>query len=137
MKAKFFYHIFLISILSACGHAPINIDSNDVSSIKLIEVQHHYLNETIDILTLKKELESSLLEELQDAEPASNLRIFSCHELCVHYKDGKEERFITDGKYIERINDKTKFRLGVTENLITKYWGISEKEFCIKKGHKD
>lgn len=137
MKAKFFYILIAISTLTGCHHDPINIHNDDVSSIELIEVEHHYLNESIDVLPLQGQSKDKLLSDLIDAEPILNRRIFSCHELSIHYKDGSQERFITDGKYIERIKDKKKFCLDVSENLITKYWGITEKEFCIKRGHTD
>ena len=110
---------------------------HDVHSIELVEVEHHYVNESIDVLLLDGKKKNELITDLTNAEPLLKHRIFSCHELCIHYNDGRQERFITDGEYMERINDKKKFSLEMDENLITKYWGISERDFCIKKGHHD
>ena len=115
----------------------IKIMAQDIELIELIEIEHHYVNESLDILLLDDKLQNDFVKDLTNAAPISSRRIFSCHEICIHYKNGEQERFITDGEYMERIKDKTKFSLEMNKNLITKYWGISERDFCLKHGHKD
>jgi hypothetical protein len=138
MTAKFFYPSLLLLFFSACQHPPIKIKEKNVNKIELIEIEHHYANESLDISILYPEFNKELINDLNNAVPISNHRIFSCHELSIHYKNGHEERYITDGKFIERIKDKKKFKLvDLEKNLITKYWGISERDFCIKKGHQN
>ena len=137
MKMKFFYVSAIILCLTACNHGPIKIKAKNIEKIELIEIEHHYANESLDISELDNNLVLPFIKDLTNATPISSRRIFTCHELCIHYKDGTQERFITDGKFMERIKDKTKFSLDMETNLITKYWGISERDFCIKQGHKD
>ena len=137
MTLKFFSLLTLLLLLNGCKHGPITIEAKDVEKIELIEIEHHYANESLDISLLNDDLKKDFLSDLTNASPISNHRIFTCHEVSIHYKDGTEERFITDGKFMERIKDKKKFALEMEKNLITKYWGISERDFCIKKGHTD
>ena len=99
MKIKFFYLFTLLLLLNGCKHGPITIEAQDVEKIELIEIEHHYANESLDISLLNDDLKKDFLSDLTNASPISNHRIFTCHEVSIHYKDGTEERFITDGKY--------------------------------------
>ena len=137
MNFKFFCTVFLSFILLGCTHVALKINAKKVSAIDLVEIEHHYLNESSDVRPISHEVIDNFLHDLSNAEPILNHKIFSCHEVIIHYTNGSEERFITDGKYLERIKDSTKFALEMDKNLITKYWGISEREFCVKRGHKD
>ena len=134
---KSFYLFAIIISFTACNHDPLEIKATDIEKIELIEIEHHYANESLDISVLNSNLQDQFINDLTNATPISSHRIFTCHELCLHYKNGTQERFITDGKIMERIKDKKKFSLDMEKNLITKYWGISERDFCVKQGHKD
>ncbi len=118
-------------------HPPMNIDGEHVDRIVLVEVAHHYTNESHDTLPLLNENINEMVKDLNEAETVINHRIFSCHELSIHFLDGHEERYITDGKHLERISDKEQFEFIIDDNFITKYWGVSERDFCIKKGYSD
>ena len=137
MIKKLLYFTVFILTLTGCKHDPLKIESRTVNEINLIEVAHHYLNESIDVWKLDDKQTPNLLHDLENAHPVRKKRIFTCHEVSITYKNENKERFITDGRFLERISDKTQYELDIDQNLITKYWGISEKEFCVKKGFKD
>lgn len=136
MKLSTLFYITIALFIFSC-HPPIQLDASKIDRIELVEVEHHYGNESIDTLPLQVNNLPAMVKDLNEAEPVTNHRIFSCHELSIHFMDGHEERFITDGKHLERIKDKEQFEFIIEENFITKYWGISERDFCIKRGYRD
>ena len=107
MIKKILYTLLLFALLQSCKHPPLLIESRTVKEIRLIEVAHHYLNESLDIWPLETKQIPNLLNDLENAHPVRKKRIFTCHELSILYKDGTEQRFITDGRFLERTSDKT------------------------------
>ena len=56
MTIKFFSLFTLLLLLNGCKHGPITIEAKDVEKIELIEIEHHYANESLDISLLNDDL---------------------------------------------------------------------------------
>ena len=80
MKQRLVQLIFIIICLSGCKHDPLKIEAREVDEIELIEVAHHYLNESIDVWKIDHKQIPNLLHDLENAKPVF---IFAFFYVCI------------------------------------------------------
>lgn len=119
----------------ACGRTN-NIRSESVDFIELVQVDHPYLGDRVDIIKLDQKSVDDFLVDFADKKEEVT-KFFSCYVIKIHLKDGQLISYRTNGKVFEKFKDDntvaTFFKLNKDINLVTKYWGIKANNFCERR----
>lgn len=126
----------VISILGFIGCTQTSkrtIDPKSVDSIVLVQVTHPYLGKRLHSTKLPDSSFKNFLIDFTSKHPEI-CDFYSCYVIKIFLKNGKLISYRTDGVVFEKFIDADEvgsvFIQDDTINLITKYWGIPEKEFC-------
>jgi hypothetical protein len=139
MKNSSLFWLFGSILLFSCGRIKnhsFSINPDEVQEVALVRVEHHYHNEDIDHITLPDSLKTAFFESFNNSFELRYYKIGTCYELRIIYKNGESERFITDGRYMERIDENMFYKFLGQTNVIKKFWGIGLKERCVKQGNR-
>jgi len=123
----------LIIIILYCTSCKRAINPGNVDSISLIQVDHPYIGHRVDSTLLTKELIPDFIDDFANKKETV-VKFYSCYVIKIRLKDGQLISYRTNGRAFEKFKDENTgaiyFLLNDTINLVTKYWGISEKQFC-------
>jgi hypothetical protein len=112
-----------------------NIDSDEIESIELLQVDHLYLGGRVDSIKLDSKLVADFLTDFSDKREEV-YKFYSCYLIKIHLKNGQLIRYRTNGQLFEKFKDDNTeaiyFKLNKDINLLTKYWGLQPGQFCKK-----
>ena len=136
MRLVLSYSLYVIFFLCSCNNTSTTffaLKTEDVDGIVLHWKEHHYHNDSSDFIKLDQESLEEFIEEFNQFEVNAELHLENkCYELLINYVDGTTEIFDFDGhRVISRVNGHH-YTCIDQENLITKFWNITEKDFCVK-----
>ena len=124
--------VCIASILFSCKENHLQLSENNVEKIELVWVAHHYHNPEVDYYELNPEVFNEFMDVFNGAEQLSPPVDYTCFEIVVYWKDGGKENYITNGEIIRRVRTGEYFAFNMDYNVITHFWGIPEKDFCVK-----
>ncbi len=129
------YVVILMGILSCSsgGHKFFDIKLEDVSQVRLHWKQHHYTNEDSDYYPIEEKEIQNFILEFNDLRPTLKNDFNSCYEVVIDYVDHTQEIYKCDGVLLKNPHNNKIYKIVAKENLITKYWGIRKRDFCLKQ----
>ena len=132
-RSIFWFTVLLCTIYSCKREVDFKIDYEDVDKVELVWVEHHYLNPTQDHYILSDSLTKRFILDFNRVKEIDPPNKTTCFELVLYFRDGRESRYVTNGEMLLNIKTGEYFQFRSRENMITKFWGIPEREFCIKE----
>jgi hypothetical protein len=111
----------------------IETSGNNIDSIVLVQVAHPYLGHRLGSSTLDNIWVANFISDFSDKHEEI-IKFYSCYVIKIFYKDGHFISYRTNGKCFEKFKDNNEsaiyFKLNKNINIITKYWGLPEGQFC-------
>ena len=115
------------------------IEPGNVDSIELIQVDHPYLGSRVGRKILEKKYWAEFLHDFADKREEL-VKFYSCYVIKIHMKGQPLLSYRTNGQLFEVFKDDSAggryFKLNQDTNLVTKYWGIREAQFCDTAGQR-
>lgn len=133
---KVLVYVFILVILFSCSsdsHKFFDIKYEDVNKVSLHWKQHHYTNEDSDYYVLEEKNIEPFVTDFNDLRPTLKKDFNSCYEVVFEYIDNTQEVFKCDGELLKNPHNSKVYKILLKENIITKYWGIRKRDFCLKK----
>lgn len=136
---KFFKIVTWVVLLINCiacssaDHKFFNIKSEDVNRVRLHWMKHHYTNEDSDYYSLEEKHIEDFVMDFNDLRPTLTEDFNACYEIVIEYIDNTQEIYKCDGEFLKNPHNDKVYKILLKDNIITKYWGIRKKDFCLKQ----
>ena len=116
------------------GKVFFDIKEDEVDKIVLHWEEHHYHNQIADNILLDGSKVAAFVQEFNDVKSVEDdLDLeHNCFQLHIYYWDGLVDKYKFDGHFIKNMQNHNYYVLSDEDNLITKYWGLNERDFCVK-----
>lgn len=125
--------VFLLGAITSCREKyNLRVNHDDIDYIELVWVEHHYHNETPDHFKLPEDKMQAFMDDFEHAHEIDSPNKNTCFEIVFYLKNGDYLNYASNGRFLLDIRHGSYFEFGTKQNLITKYWGLHERDHCLK-----